>query len=421
MSESDRPTIALNVEGVNYARAWADEHRVLRGRCPMAWSTELGGYWVATRYEDILAIAQNDGLFTSGKTVDPATGAIEGGIAIPPMPIPRVVPDETDRAEWKGFRDLLNPRLGPRMAESFRARARSFADALIDRVIERGEMDLVQDLTSPLTALVTMELVGFPLVEWRAFADPLHQLVYMDKSSPEFPAAVAAMDALQQRISEAIEENRANPGDHLIGYLVQGEIDGAPIGDADLHGMIFNILSGGVDTTTALTSNALVYLWRHPDKRAALVADRSLLTAAREEFIRFFSPVHGTARTARAETRIGDQTLAPGERVMLLWAAANRDPAFFDRPDELDIGRSPNRHVGFGAGIHRCIGSFLARMMFEEMVNTMFDRLPDYDVREALARPYPTVSPINGWIDIPISFTPGPRLSAVDPDWIEGR
>src|SRR3954463_1040164 len=99
MSESDRPTIALNVEGVDYARAWADEHRTLRARCPMAWSTELGGYWVATRYEDILAIAQDDRPFTWGKTFDPATGAIEGGIAIPPMPIPRVVPDETDRAE----------------------------------------------------------------------------------------------------------------------------------------------------------------------------------------------------------------------------------------------------------------------------------------------------------------------------------
>jgi cytochrome P450 len=415
-----RPTARIDIEAPDYAQGWEATFKDLRARCPMIWSTEHGGYWIATSYKDVLQIAQDDATFTSGKTVDPVTGAIDGGVALPPMPSPRVVPVETDREEWTGFRGLINRALGPKASEARRARVREFADILIDRVIERGSMDVVQDLTSPLTALVTMEIIGFPLDQWRQFADPFHELVYLNKSSPEFPAAVAAMQWCDQRILDEIEQCRLAPRDDLLSHLTHARIDDLPVADIDIQRIISNVMSGGVDTTNALTAHSIMHLWRHPDQRARLVADRSLLPIAREEFIRFFSPVHGTARTTRAARCIGGQMLQPGERVLLLYASANRDEEIFDNGDEIDITRFPNRHIGFGAGMHRCVGSFLARIMYEEMMDAIFERLPDYEVVESEAVLYPSISPINGWVNMSITFAPGPRLSLLDPEWVLG-
>jgi cytochrome P450 len=413
-----RPARAIDIESCEHAQGWEGEFAAVRAECPMVWSTQHGGHWIASRYKDVLQIAQNDATFTSGKTIDPVTGAIDGGIAIPPMPIARMVPVETDREEWSGLRGLINQALGPKASGERRERAREFADALIDRVIASGRMDVVQDLTSPLTALVTMEMLGLPLHEWRQFADPFHKLVYLNKSAPEFAAAVAAMGWIDQRIDEEMALRREAPCGDLISHLVTSEIDGSSVPHEDQHQLISNILSGGFDTTTALTAHVVMHLWRHPDQRAQLIADRSLLPVAREEFIRFFAPVHGTSRTARSESCIGGQVLQPGERVFLLYASANRDEEIFENADQVDIARYPNRHIGFGAGIHRCVGSFLARMMFEVMMEAIFDRLPDYTVIETEAELYPTISPINGWIIMPIAFPPGPRLNPTDPEWL---
>lgn len=419
LAPSKRPTVSVDIESPDYAAGWADLAGDLRSRCPVAWSTEHGGYWLASRYRDVLRITQQDETFYSGKTVDPVTGQVDGGVALPPMPIPRMVPVETDRPEWEGFRGLINPMLGPRASETWRERSRVVAHALIDQHIESGGMDLVRDLSSPLTAILTLELLGFSLADWRRFADSFHELVYLNKSAPEFPGAVAAMDWIDQRILDEIADRRRTPRDDFVSRLVMAELDGRAIPDQDVQRIIANLLSGGVDTTNALIAHTAVHLWRHPEQRDRLAADRSLIPIAREEFVRFFSPIHGTARTARERCEVNGQDIESGERVFILYASANRDEEIFDRPDEIDIARYPNRHIGFGAGIHRCVGSFFARVMFDEMINAILDRFPRFVVHEAEARLYPSISPVNGWINLPISFPPGPRLEANDPDWFK--
>src|SRR5689334_19119005 len=345
----DRPTIALDVESPDHARNWQANGDRLRAKCPMAWSSEHGGHWIASRYKDIVRIVQDEENFKTGKTFDPETLHVEGGVSIPPMPIGRLVPAETDRPEWDGFRGLLNPHLGPRAAESHRQRAKGYCAALIDQVIERGAMDAVEDFTNPLTAMVTLDLLGFPLEEWRIFADPLHALTSLAKNDPAYPAAVAAAGVMDVRIDEEIARRRAHHQDDLIGQMVTAEIDGKPIAHADIHQMIVNVASGGVDTTTALTSSVLVHLWKNPEQRRRLAEDRSLLPTAREEFIRYFSPLHGSVRTAAEPSIVDGQTVAPGERIYLFLAAANRDPEIFERPDEVLLDRVPNRHIGFSA------------------------------------------------------------------------
>ncbi|MES2271209.1 MAG: cytochrome P450 [Pseudomonadota bacterium] len=398
-------------ESEEHVTSWPSEFRRMRKGCPVAWTEQHGGFWVATRYKDIVAMAQDDATFSSFKTFDPRTGDVAGGITIPSTPIPRGLPVESDRPEWEPFRKFLNRRFAPKAAEARRVNIRRYADSLLNRVIETGGMDLVNDFTGPVPAMTTMELMGLPLDEWRQFADPLHEMVFTPKTSSDFPDVIAGVQWIFQRCIETFRQRRLQPQqDDLLSYFAHEKIDGRLITEEEMLSFCNNIITGGVDTTTALTTHALVYLNDHPEDYSRLKDDPSLLPIAREEFARYFTPIHGLARNVKRTVQVGDATMEDGDRVYLAWAAANRDPEIFDAPETIDITRFPNRHIAFGAGMHRCIGSFMARVMFEEMMHAVIARIPDYRVDQETARRYTSVGTINGWIDMPTVFTPGPRV-----------
>jgi cytochrome P450 len=410
-----RCPMRFDMHSSEHAAEWPSAFRQMREHCPRAWSENYGGFWIASRYQDIIKILQNPAAFSAGKSFDPDTGAPIGGVSIPPLPSFRGIPQETEQSEWKGLRDFLNRRFAPKAIEERRERTQLFAAALLDLIIEKGCFDVVDDLTSPLPALVTMDIFGFPLREWRKFADPLHAMAYTNRTDPGYPAIVNAMEFFRTRVDEEIEIRRARPTDDLLSHLATGTIDGEPLDRQRIHDMAFNILGGGVDTTTALASNVLIYLARNPDQRRRLIEEPALLPIAREEFLRYFSPVHALARTAIKDASVGDWQFARGERVLLAYASANRDPGVFEQPEELKMDRFPNRHIAFGAGMHRCLGSFLARMVFDVMVTEVLNRIPDYRVIEDRAMPYHSIGAINGWIRIPATFTPGRKVGAALP------
>ena len=398
-------------ESLEHARNWPEEFKQMRQQCPVAWTDRHGGYWVATRYKDIVAMGQDSETFSSHKTFDPATGSVTGGITIPATPIPRGLPVEADRPEWDKFRSFINRKFAPKAAEARRERIRNFATALMDRVIETGEMDLVNDFTGPVPAMTTMDLMGFPLEEWRQFADPLHQMVYTPKESPEYPRVIASVDWIFKRCMEEFRKRREEPQrDDLLSYFAHEQFDGRYLTEEEVLSYCNNIITGGVDTTTALTTHALTYLHDHPEEKQRLIDDRKALPIAREEFVRFYTPIHALARNATRDTVIGDVKVQAGDRILLAWASANRDPEIFDEPETVDTSRFPNRHIAFGAGMHRCIGSNLARVMFEEMMDQVLDRIPDYKIDFSRARRYTSVGTINGWVDVPISFPPGTKV-----------
>lgn len=398
-------------ESERHALNWSDEFRDMRDKCPVAWTEKHGGYWVATRYKDIVAMAQDDMTFSSFKTFDPHSGEVIGGITIPATPIPRGLPVESDRPDWDLFRKFLNRRFAPKAAEARRANVRRYADSLLNRVIETGEADLVNDFTGPLPAMTTMELMGLPLQEWRKFADPLHEMVFTPKEAPDYPHVIAGVQWIFQRCVEIFHQRRREePGDDLLSYFAHEQIDGRPVTEDEMLSFCNNIITGGVDTTTALTTHALVYLDENLEDRQRLMEDSSRLPIAREEFVRYFTPIHGLARNVERDVDMDGAHMEKGDRVYLAWAAANRDPEIFDRPEEVDIARFPNRHIAFGAGMHRCIGSFMARVMFEEMMHVVFARIPDYRCHADRARRYTSIGTINGWIDMPATFTPAPKV-----------
>jgi cytochrome P450 len=404
--------IELDHDTPEHAANWPERWRAIRESSPRAWTQSHGGFWVATRLEDLVGIAQRDDVFSTHKELDRTTGETSGGLSIPPVPGIRSIPNESDKPEWNGIRGFINRHFAPRAVEQRRQRARQYTAALVDMVIEKGEFDIVDDLTNPLPALVTMDLFGFPLAEWRAFADPFHTMVYTPASSPEFASTIRGLDHFHARLDEEIALRRLEPKDDLLTILATGRIDGELLSYDNIHDLAFNILAGGVDTTTALTSNTLLYLARHPDQRQELIDRPDILPLAREEFIRYFSPIHGLARNAMADVEINGWKIDKGDRVLLAYSAANRDPEAFEDPEDVKLDRFPNKHVGFGAGMHRCIGSFLARMMWESMVTEVLARMPDYRVDESQIESYHTVAKVNGWIHIPATFTPAKKVGA---------
>jgi cytochrome P450 len=394
----------------SHARDWAGDFLRMREACPRAKSEAHGGFWVASTYDDVLGIAQSAESFTAQKTFDPDTGRAEGGLAIPPFPSPPAKPSETESPEWDRLRSFLNSRFAPKAVERHRAEARRLAAALVDRFIETGRFDIVDDLTNPLPALVTMRFFGFPLDDWSVFAEAIHKLVYVPQTDPEFMTAIQGVEHFRQRVEEEVLLRREEPRDDLLGHFAAGEIEGRPLDMELIKNMAFNILAGGVDTTTALTSNTLLHLSRHPEQRQRLIEEPELLPRACEEFVRYFTPLHALGRTAKADVSVNGWQFQKGDRVLLAYASANRDPAIFDDPEAVRLDRAPNRHVGFGAGMHRCLGSFIARIMFQAMMSEVLTRLPDFQVVEAEIEPYPSVGNVNGWIHIPATFTPGPKV-----------
>lgn len=398
---------------IEHSRLWPETYRKLREETPRAWSETYDGFWVATRLADIVGVAQQSDAFSAHKEIDPETGEATGGVSIPSSGAVRGIPNESDNPEWEGIRRFINRRFAPRAIEQRRAKAKQLTAALVDLVIEKGECDFVDDLTSPLPALVTMEIFGFPLDEWRKFADPFHTMVFTPLHDPAFAETVRGLDYFRERVDEEIEIRRREPRDDFLTLLATGTIDGEPLTYQQIRDLSFNILAGGVDTTTALVSNALIYLARNPADRQRLIDDPGLLPFACEEFIRFYSPIGALSRTAIKDTEVDGWKIKKGERVLMAFAGGNRDPEIFEDPDEVRIDRFPNKHVGFGAGMHRCLGSFLARMMFQEMIGEVLRRMPDYRVDEDGLRHYPSISGVNGWITIPARFTPGEKVGAV--------
>ncbi|MBB6125350.1 cytochrome P450 [Sphingobium subterraneum] len=393
-----------------YASSWPDQYREMRSECPIAWSKNHGGYWVASRYRDIVAIAQASDVFRSNKTYDAENDVVKGGVLIPPGTSVRGLPIETDRPEWDSYRSFINRKFAPKASEVRRERVRHFTTEMIDRVIETGKLDFVHDLTGPVPAMATMELMGLPLEEWREHADAMHEIVFLPKESEEFGKALERFNWVYQRCAEEFRRYRELPEeDNLLSYFAHGQIDGRPVTEEEALGYALNILAGGVDTTTSLTTHTLVYLYENPEERERLIAEPELLPTAREELVRYFSPMHGIARNVVEDFDIGDVKMEAGDRVFLPWSSGNRDPEIFDEPEKIDLARFPNRHIAFGAGMHRCIGSFMARVMFEEMLTQILERMPDYKVDVSAAERYPSVGTINGWINMPATFTPGKK------------
>lgn len=402
--KSPRPTVDFDHHSSVFADNWRAVTSDLRTRCPVAWTEAHGGYWVVSRYEDVKAVALDDATFSSDNDMTGERGGGQG-TAIPRAPM-QLIPLEVDPPRFGKYRDLLNPKFSPAAAELWRPFLRQAADALIDRFCASGTCDIVHDLASPVPAMLTMKLLGLPLADWEDVATPFHEISWAVPGSEMYQRSIEGIFRVLGRLSEELAKRRAEPADDLLTFLLNSEIDDEPLSEEEILKICFLQLIGGVDTSTGLLSHTFAWLSEHPEEQRRLLDEPERLKRATEEFLRWVSPAPALARTVTTETELGGQRLCPGDRLLLSWASANQDADAFDDPDNVNLDRWPNRHQAFGLGAHRCLGSNLGRVQFQEVLKVTLRRLPDLKVDLAGAQRYPSLGQVNGYSALPAAFTP---------------
>lgn len=327
----------------------------------------------------------------------------------------QLIPLELDPPRFTAFRKLLNPLFSPSASERWRPFVRQAADFMIDKVCEAGECDLVNDIASPVPAMLTMRMLGLPLDDWEDVATPFHEISWAVPGSEMYERAIGGIFRVLGRLSAELQTRRVEPADDILTFFTTAEIDGQLLTEEEILKICFLMLIGGVDTSTGLLSHALAWLSQHPDERQRLIDEPDLLPKATEEFLRWASPAPALARTVTAETELGGQKLCPGDRLLLLWGSANQDEEVFDDPDQVDLDRWPNRHQAFGLGAHRCLGSNLGRIQFQEVLMAVLTRIGDYTVDLSAAEHYPSLGQVNGYTTLPARFTPSAPTGATLP------
>jgi cytochrome P450 len=398
----------------------ADRHAryaELRESCPVVFNEHYGGYWLVTDHASVADVARDNETYAHRYDPDAADGIDYGGICGIPRPrgTPRQGVSEIDGPDHAALRRLLNPVLTPGAVQDLRPRIEAVSTWFIDQIVETGRADLVLDHTTPVPAVLTLEMMGMPAGNWRHYAEFFHATSSYERHEPEYRQAVARFGDMWAELAAFARHRRDEPGDDLTTTLVTNELNGRPLSDDEVVGIMWNLVAGGLDTTTSLVSWALHHLGTHPEDRRRLIAEPELVPVAVEEFLRHFSPNETLTRTVTRDVDLAGHRLRAGDRIMTSWVSANHDDAVFERPDEVLVDREVNPHLAFGVGGHRCIGSHLARAEAEVMIGAVLDRLPDYVVDEQAFRPYPGNVVMTGVVSMPATFTPGERRGPLEP------
>jgi len=349
-------------------RRLRDEHPVYR--------QERLRFWALSRFEDVFAALRDHDIFCSsqGLTWDPRS-AEQAGIL--PMMVTTDPPDHTK------LRKLINRGFTPKRVADLEPEVRALVVDAIERLQRAGQGDLITDLGAPLPTAIIGRFLGVPHADRMQFHEWATAVVSATSGAEFHADAMQAALGLYGYFRDLTQRRRREPSDDLIGTLIASEVDGASLTDEDVLGFCFNIITGGVETTTSLVANAMVLMQAEPEVRRRLAAEPACIPAAIEELLRLESPVQGLCRTTTQPVTRHGITIPAGEKVLLLFAAANRDEREFPDPDRLDIDRTTERHLAFGYGAHYCIGAALARLMGRVALEELTTRLGAYRIDES--------------------------------------
>jgi cytochrome P450 len=352
---------------------WVDDPypiwRELREQCPVAHTGRYHGVYFPSRYEDVRAVAYDTEHFSSRR------------IIVRENPPPRVPapPITSDPPRHRADKNLLLPAFTPDKVKRYEARARAVCAALIERVARNGACDLAVDYAQEIPVRVIAHMLGVPEDDGDLFRHWIHELLVAGITEPA--RMMQAVQETNRYFGVKMGERMAAPADDLISQLIAARIDGQPLPLDHVVGSLRLLLVAGIDTTWSAIGASLWHLARHPEDRRRLVAEPGLIPTAVEEFLRAYSPVT-MAREVVKETTLAGCPMREGQMVLLSFPAANRDPAMFPDADRVVIDRVENRHAAFGLGIHRCIGSNLARMEITVALQEWLARIPEFSLAD---------------------------------------
>jgi cytochrome P450 len=399
------PTAVFDHHSPEHAEDPVMSYDALRASAPVAWTEAHDGYWVVSSYDAVFDAARNPTVFSSARSADDDRLSI----LIPKREHDLHIPIELDPPEFRTYRAIINRYLSPAAVAGLDEMVERHTTRFIDDVIESGVCDFTDLIGIP--SAITLEWLGLPTDLWREYAHAFHVLLSDVPGSPDFDEVVSAqLPYLVATTRKTITERRAQPqADVISSLIVEDKVDGRGLTDDEVFSIVDLLIAGGVSTVASLLSQTFVWLYQHPDVREQLRDDPTLTDHAIEEFLRYFTPAQGVARTVAQDGELQGCPVQKGDRVLLAWASANRDESEFVNAHEVDITRWPNRHVGFGLGPHRCAGAHLARSIIRCTLDQVLTRMPDYVVDVDVLEHFPDQSVSVGYRSIPATFTPGQR------------
>lgn len=380
----------------------------LRDNDPVHWHEEPDGpgFWAVTRHEDVVSVGRDAATFSSAAGIMiPSGSGFGSGAGAPRMMISMDPPDHT------GFRKLVVPEFLPKAVKAMAPRVRELATEIIDGVIEKGECDLVTDVAGLMPSYVIAELLGIPPADGVALYD-LTERIHTTPDPADPSSGMMAVVEMLQYAHGVWEDRRAAPRDDLATKLAHATVDGEPLSEIDFGMWFLLLVDAGGDTTRNLVATGMLALLERPEQLHFVQDDpQGRLNTVIEELLRWVSPVVYMRRTATRSTTLGDKEIAEGDKVVVYYGSANRDPRVFSNPDVLDLARWPNDHVAFGGGgPHFCLGAHLGRSEIQAMLGEILGRLDDLRVVEEpewLASNF-----ISGVRHLPVEFRPGVRTGS---------
>jgi cytochrome P450 len=351
-----------------------DAYATLRSECPVHRGDGWDGHpqVIVSRYEDVMWVLKHPEYFSS------APEAVNIGQE------QKLIPLQVDPPEHAKYRRLLDPEFGPKRMNALEDDARTLVTGLIDKFIDRGECNFHEELATPLPSGMFLALMGMPMSDLPMFLRWRDDTIRPDVEPHDFEGAAKIRERVGHEITEyfdsVVEERRRNPDDSLLTRLANAEVDGRPLTREETLGICHLLLLGGLDTVTATLDCAIAYLANHPERRQGLADDVARASAAVEELLRRESPVMMVVRVVKEDCELAGVQCKAGDDVSVLIGAANSDDAEFTAPRDCDFDREANRHLAFGGGPHRCLGSNLARVELRVALQEWHRRIPEYRI-----------------------------------------
>ncbi|MFV8054703.1 cytochrome P450 [Mycobacterium sp. 48b] len=381
-----------------------DVYAYLRENDPVHWQEETdgAGYWALMKYADIKQVELDSETFSNEPHVFIGDNNAIG--------------DETHRSlifsdapRHTAHRALMGKEFSVRRVKQAREGMEQLVDSIIDQVIESGEADLVADLSAKMASFTIADLMGIDRYE---SLEMFEAAAFLTRNVPfdHGPGLDAAL-TIFTHAAKAWQERSETPREDTLGRIAQAEIMGIPVDEIQFQIDYSLLVSAGSDTSRNVLATGMITLMEHPQARQQLIDQPTLLPRALEEILRYIPPIRAMRRTATKDTELSGTRIRKGDKVVMYYGAANRDPDVFENPDTFDIHRKVNPHMTFGGGIHQCLGSHLARLSLTAMFSALLRRMPDMEAAGPVEWPELGEAPmVSGPEGLRIRFTPGERV-----------